>query len=266
MKIFLQILLLVLWLGLAAGAVVLMGFSNRNHEVKACSGLEVKLRDAGPDPLFTAFDLKKQLNDRFGKFEKQLLLDIEIEKIIEFLGKNPSIDYVDAHTTIEGKIVVEVTPCRPLVRLINSMGTSFYLDVNGKLIPANPFYPSRVVVANGEFNIPIKTGKSIFTKKDGKTTAIPNAKSLADIHMIAEMLETDSVLNALIEQIYIKPDGTIRMATKAGSHSVEFGDTSDARQKFENLKIFYKHGLSRTGWQKYKVINLTYKNQVVCTK
>lgn len=266
MKIFLKILLLVLWLGLAAGAVVLMSFSNRNHEIKPCTGLVVELREAGPDPLFTANDLKKQLTERFGKMEKQVLADIEVEKIISFLAKNPSIDYVDAHITVEGKVVVEVTPCQPLVRIISREGISFYLDVNGKLIPANPYYPSRVVVANGEFDIPLKTGKNIFREKGGRVEASPQAKSLADIHMLAGLMQSDSVLNALIEQIYIKADGNIRLATKAGNHSIEFGDTSDALQKFDNLKIFYKQGLPRTGWQKYRVINLTYKNQVVCTK
>lgn len=266
MKIFLKILLFMLWMALAAGAVVLMSFSIRNHEVKPCTGLVVELKEAGTDPLFTAGDLKKQITERFGKMEKQALADVEIEKIISFLAKNPSIDYADAHITVEGKVVVEVTPCQPLVRIINREGVSFYLDVNGKLIPANPYYPSRVVVANGEFDIPLKTGRNIFVEKDGKKEAIPQAKTLADIHMLAGLMSSDSVLNALIEQIYIKPDGKIRLATKTGYHSIEFGDTSDARQKFDNLKIFYKQGLPRTGWQKYRVINLTFKNQVVCTK
>ena len=89
---------------------------------------------------------------------------------------------------------------------------------------------------------------------------------LSNIHSLAKMMKQDSVMNALVEQIYIKPNGQMMLATKAGSHLIEFGDTSNAPEKIENLKAFYKYGLTKTGWKKYRLINLTYNNQVVCTK
>jgi cell division protein FtsQ len=32
------------------------------------------------------------------------------------------------------------------------------------------------------------------------------------------------------------------------------------------LKIFYKEGIAKVGWEKYKSIDLRYMNQVVCEK
>ena len=40
----------------------------------------------------------------------------------------------------------------------------------------------------------------------------------------------------------------------------------DAREKLENLKTFYLKVMNRLDWNIYKVINLKYKNQVVCSK
>jgi cell division protein FtsQ len=38
-------------------------------------------------------------------------------------------------------------------------------------------------------------------------------------------------------------------------------------EKFEKLHTFYLQGLNTTGsWNKYSVINLKFKNQIVCTK
>jgi len=37
-------------------------------------------------------------------------------------------------------------------------------------------------------------------------------------------------------------------------------------EKFRNLKAFYLHKINSVGWNKYSIINLKYKNQVVCTK
>ena len=38
------------------------------------------------------------------------------------------------------------------------------------------------------------------------------------------------------------------------------------QEKFENLMKFYRNGLSKTGWNKYSIINLSYNGQIVCTK
>jgi cell division protein FtsQ len=266
MKLFLKILLIILWVGLAAGSILLMGFANKNHEVRQCSGLDIRLDYSGKEPLFKPADLKQQLVGKFGKFEKKTLDQLEVEKIIAFLQQNPNIEYADAHITIEGRIVVDIRQCIPLVRLVSQSGENFYLDEKGKVLPANPDYPARVIVANGNISVPFKPGKSIFPGKKKQNVDLVSLQSLYDIHMLAGKLAADSVLNSLVEQIYIKPDGSIRLATKAGSHIIEFGDTSSTDEKFENLKAFYKYGLSKIGWQKYRIVNLTYKNQVVCTK
>jgi cell division protein FtsQ len=266
MKLFLKILLIVLWLGLAAGAIVLMSFANQNHETKACTGIEVKLDYAGSEPLFTVGDIKQKLVATFGKLENKKLYQLNLEKIQSYLNKNPYIDYADVHVTVEGKLVVELSQCKPIIRLISLNGQNFFLDEKGKLIPVNPDYPVRVLVASGNIEVPILPGKSIFDKRKKKSGQENAMKVLTNIYSLAKEMKKDSVMNALVEQIYINPDGTVKLATKAGSHLIEFGDTTDAFEKIENLKAFYKYGLTKTGWQKYRIINLTYKNQVVCTK
>lgn len=266
MKLVLKILLIVAWIALAAGAIVLMSFANQNHVVKPCLGLEVSLDQSGNDPLFTQNDLRKELTDKFGKFEKKTLDEINLENVIDFLRKNPDIDKVDAHLTVEGKLMVEVTPCTPLVRLITNTGDHYYLDRNGKVLPVDPRYPARVVVANGNIEVPVKVGSSIYHLKSKKGISENSLQTLASLHSLCGMMETDSVLNALVEQVYVNQNGTFRLGTKVGTHIIEFGDTSDAVEKFDNLKAFYKFALPKTGWQTYHIINLTYKNQIVCTK
>ena len=44
------------------------------------------------------------------------------------------------------------------------------------------------------------------------------------------------------------------------------GDAEDLDKKLYKLRLFYAEGLNKTGWNEYKVINLKYANQVVCTK
>jgi cell division protein FtsQ len=42
------------------------------------------------------------------------------------------------------------------------------------------------------------------------------------------------------------------------------GDTNNIPEKFEKLTDFYVDGLNHVGWNKYQIIDLKYKNQIVC--
>ena len=58
----------------------------------------------------------------------------------------------------------------------------------------------------------------------------------------------------------------IELVVGFGSHIVEIGDLYDLKNKLDNLFIFYRDALPAMGWDRYKKINLKYKNQIVCTK
>ena len=51
-----------------------------------------------------------------------------------------------------------------------------------------------------------------------------------------------------------------------GQHVIELGSTADFQEKLQRLRTFYREGLERVGWNKYKTISLAYDGQVVCTK
>ena len=51
-----------------------------------------------------------------------------------------------------------------------------------------------------------------------------------------------------------------------GSHKIILGSAHDLEKKFEKLKVFYRKGLEKVGWDRYQTINLKFENQVVCTK
>ena len=73
-------------------------------------------------------------------------------------------------------------------------------------------------------------------------------------------------LKALIEQIYVEKNGEFQLIPKFNDQVIIFGTTENIKDKFARLLIFYKQGLSITGWNRYNMINIKYKNQVVCSK
>jgi cell division protein FtsQ len=53
----------------------------------------------------------------------------------------------------------------------------------------------------------------------------------------------------------------------SGMHTIHFGRADEqVEEKFKRLKIFYKEGLKKVGWDQYKTINLKFDKQVVCEK
>ena len=89
---------------------------------------------------------------------------------------------------------------------------------------------------------------------------------LDDIYQISKFIDQSEFWKAQIEQVYVDKDLEFVIIPKVGNHKIVFGGIENLAGKFEKLMIFYKQGLSKTGWNEYSEINLKYKNQVVCTK
>jgi len=53
---------------------------------------------------------------------------------------------------------------------------------------------------------------------------------------------------------------------RVGNYEIQFGKMTDLETKFLKLNSFYEQALSKTDWNKYKTINLKYKDQIVCFK
>lgn len=267
MKLFLKILLIVTWISLAAGAVVLMSFANKSHNLQRCLGITVNIDYQGCEQLITPEIVKSQLQKEFGKFDNKLLGEISVETINRFLKKNQYLDHTDVHLTVEGRLVADATQCNPVLRVITNEGKSYYIDGNGKIMAADPRFPVRVVVASGNISMAGNVlGKNIKSLFEGKKKTPPEITNLGNAFRVSVALSGDSIMKALTEQIYIPASGEITLLTKTGNHTVVLGNTSDLEEKFEKLGTFYRLGLPKVGWEKYKSINVAYKNQVICTK
>jgi cell division protein FtsQ len=266
MKILVKILLITLWFAIAAGVVVIMSFANETHEVKQCRGITCRIDYRGSQPLMSGNDLIVQISQKYGKLQSKTIGEVDISGISAFVKKNPYLENTDVVVTVEGDILVRADQCKPLIRYYSSAGYPHYIDVKGRIMPVNTAYPYKILIASGQIESPLKDGKNIFSVSDSNYALKSKLKNLYDIHLLAEIINTDSTLKALIEQVYVTGNGKIQLVTKAGSHIICMGDTTDAAEKLENLKCFYKNGLVKTGWNKYKKLNLEYKNQIVCTK
>lgn len=83
-------------------------------------------------------------------------------------------------------------------------------------------------------------------------------------------LESDSFWSSEVVQIVARTSSSGRLEAdlvpRSGNFRIVLGNLDDADRKMDKLMRFYRDGLSRIGWDRYRIINVKYENQVVCTE
>ena len=103
-------------------------------------------------------------------------------------------------------------------------------------------------------NVPIATG---YVEKEF-------AKS--DLYKFALFLQENDFWNDLIVQIVVDENYDVILIPRVGNCRILLGTLSDFEEKLDKLMLFYKQVVPKMGWDKYSMINLKFKNQIVCTK
>ena len=91
---------------------------------------------------------------------------------------------------------------------------------------------------------------------------------MQDIRTTAQFISQNSFWTSQVAQIDVAPsdaDGSweFEMVPVVGNHLVKLGSGENIEQKFNRLFIFYKQVLARSGFDKYKTIDVRYTGQVV---
>lgn len=266
MKVLVKILFITLWLALAAATVVLMDFSTKKNKSKMCKNITCTIDYNQSQQLITGQDIIKQITEKYGNFQEKRISEIDLIGIAQLIKTNPYLVETDVTMSVEGILQISATQCKPNLRLIDNLGKQFYLSDKGRIMPVNSKYPVKTLIATSENLYTLAFGKNIYSIPDSNIEARLQIADLYNTHFVAQLISNDTILNSLVEQIHILPSGKLQLVTKAGMHLIHFGDTTFAAEKLDNLKHFYKNALTKTGWDKYSMLSLEYRHQVVCRK
>lgn len=254
---------IIIELGVLLYLVVALGFVSREQSQMRCSGVEVSIENKDGNYFIEEQDIERIIKNKSRASDSILLDSINVLLLEEAIKKHPSVEDVNVFTRVNGTLSATVTQRKPVARVFNNRGQSFYIDDKGKLMPLSQRYTSRVMVVTGDilFNLKDSAIKDSLTKKDKIART-----QLKEVFSMVQYIYTNEFLHALIEQVYVDEKGSYTLVPKVGPKHIVFGDLREREKKFRKLEIFYKKGLNATNWQKYSRLNLKYKDQVVCTK
>jgi len=262
-----KIIVFVLWIIGISSFAVLLGFVNAEQKEVVGKSINVIVTNESENSFIDENVVGSYLNDRKDFVINQKLKDIRVVEIENALNAHPAIEKADVSVDINGRAEIKVTQRKPVVRIMNTQGESYYIDSNGKLMPLSDNYSARVPFANGLIIEGYSSFYNYSINKIEEDTILNKLCVIDNVFRVAEYVEKDSLLNSMIQQIHVNAKKEIELYATIGNHKIVFGNSDDISEKFKKLKMFYKDGLnSIDAWNKYSIINLKYKNQVVCTK
>ncbi|MBK7964847.1 MAG: hypothetical protein IPK10_05900 [Bacteroidetes bacterium] len=262
---FKKILTIAGWVIFSASMLLLLGFVNQKQEALKCSEVLVEMKGDMGHEFVDKNDVLKLANSK-GKLIGKSVGTINTALLEKIILSNPFIEAVEVYSAIGGVLHIDLIQRNPIVRIINKNDEQYYIDQTGAFMPVSDRYTPPALVANGYiFNTYSEMNVNI-----GATTSevsLPKIqRTIEQVYVLAQFLETDSFWSTNTEQIYVNEFQELELIPRVGDHKILLGDTTNLSEKMNNLIAFYREGLNKTGWNKYSIINLKYKNQVVCTK
>ncbi|MEZ5018304.1 MAG: hypothetical protein R2800_14690 [Flavipsychrobacter sp.] len=182
------------------------------------------------------------------KIRATKLKELNIHRVENLLVNNPWVASAEVYVDNARDIKVEVVQRVPVVRLFNVEGQSYYLDSTAHEIPLSDNY---VHYATTVINVPVF---------DNDTQALMMNK---DIVRLSQYIEQDTFWKAQVSHVTINKEHEFELTPVLGKHKIKLGQVERLEEKFDNLLSFYKKVLNKVGWDKYEVLDVRYKGQLV---
>lgn len=163
----------------------------------------------------------------------------------EALSHHPLVDEVECFKTPAGGLCIEVSQRMPILLVMPQSGPSYYIDSKGRAMPTGAQVVAHVPVATGQISRDMAEGP---------------------LYEFACYLQETPFWNAQIEQINVGAGGGVELVPRVGKHHIYLGELTAWERKLSRVKRFYRQALGRVGWNKYKLINVEFDNQIICTK
>lgn len=253
--------------GLFAMAVVAgMVYAGRQQRAQTLLEPTIYIKVNGQDAFLTKGDLMQRLQRKGLVYPGQTFEQLNLPAIEAYIQSMSEVKEVKVYADLGDAWNIDLEVRRPIARIFNSQGESFYLDDEGHTMAPSYLYTARVVVVNG-FIPDGKHSDPVFNIINNDS--LKSIRVLDDIYRISNYVCNDPFLRAQIGQIHREKDGDFVLIPQVGGHRIVFGSANsdqDVADKLKKLRVFYQDGLPYEGWNTYQEINLKYKNQIVCKK
>lgn len=224
-----------------------------------CGGISINISDSSNYHFVSKREIMNLISEN-SKIIGQPLKSISLPEIENRIANLKELRIAEVYMTIDGMLHVYVDQRDPIMRVIAG-GGDYFVDEEGVVVRRRGLYTPRLHIIGGNIRITsaMLSGTSVLD------TSIKNT-ILKDIYKLVNYINNNNFWDAQIDQVFVDNDDEIDLIPRLGNNVIHLGTAENFEGKLRNLETFYKEVLPETGWNKYDLINLEFKDQIVCRK
>lgn len=220
---------------------VAYGFSEIRNQKRAIVGLRVQF--VGDENYYITQDaVNKLLIQNIGALPKVDKEKIVLNTVESAVQAHDMVKNAQIFLSLDGQLNAKITQRKPIARISGEY--PYYLDDEGERMPLSPNYAARVPLISGQIT----------------------ERSLQGAYSILQLADQDAFLKANLIGIRIAGEDDFSLLLRSRDFSVKIGAASGLADKFKNFKAFYAKALQDNSLNHYRIVNLEFNGQVVCTK
>jgi cell division protein FtsQ len=226
-----------------------------------CSGIKITIVDSSRYHFVTKRDIQNTIYSVNGSILGKPIKDLSVSGIEATMTRYGELRTAEAYLSIDGTLHIYADQRTPIMRLMPNNGGDYYVDVDGVVVRRRNLYTPRLHIVGGNINISQAMLNGVSLLDTSNKNSI-----LKDIYYLVRYINRDDFWSAQIDQIFVDNNDEIDLIPRVGNHIVHLGTAENFEGKLSVLGAFYDKVLPEVGWNKYSVINLAYRDQVVCRR
>ena len=207
-----------------------------------CENIHLVVSDYDDFKFISDADVRIQLQNSGVYPVGKVQSEIDLTEIEESLLKLNMIKSVKCYFSNNGDVNVSVTQRVPIFRVIDG-GASYYIDNERKRMSTSIKFSAYVPVVTGNVNFQFAT---------------------TNLYDFVVYLQSESRWRSAFTQIYVYPNNEVDLVPRVGDFVVKMGTLDRYESKLKKLDKFLDVLPKYHSWNKYSVINLEFRDQVVC--
>lgn len=227
----------------AAYLVFALFFLNSTPVDAKCRGVEIVITDNEPQVL-SVESIERQLQHKGLNPKGKPMSEITSGEIEKMLKESSVVAECQCFKTHKNLVGIHIRCKQPIIHIFDNVGGEYYLDNNGTIIKS----------VQSAIYLPVASGE------------IKGKETIDNLVKIAQYLKSNRFWRDQVEQIHVTAKQEFVIVPRVGNHLIEIGKADNLENKLDKLKEFYKEGLNKVGWNKYKKLNVEFDKQVICTK
>ena len=198
--------------------------------------------------------LEQALTSHEFRIEGQRLNKIPVDDIENRIRAISQVEEATVFSSIDGHVKIQIKQMTPKARVFNANGESYYIDSRGVPIQLSTLHAARLVSV---------TSDNLLSFNSQEERDLMAQKSVL---AVLDYLDKYPFWKQQIVEIHLDMNNEIELTPRIGNHKILIGNASDLRTKFDKLWAFYQNCEKGKYWNAFSLVNLKYKDQIVCTK